>query len=149
MSMAQNFIDQIISSKNVGNATKPQSFDMHDSTFDNMLQKIMDSNNADSDNNLRILGRMGQPSELIIENFDNSSAIQTTEPVQPVSQEPVEIKEVNTDNNYFSNLLKEYPSEHQSIMNVAKKHAMSAYSAFGKTFVEDLTDFAKDIAAAS
>lgn len=143
MSMAQSLINQI-SANGLGGTSKPQSFDLNDGTFDDLLQKAIDSNKTDLNNNLRSLGHMGQPSGIIIEEFDNNPVAQT-ELQNTVSQTPIEIKDVSTDNNYFSNLLKEAPSEHKSIMEVAKKHAMGAYNAFGRVFVEDLTDFAKDV----
>ena len=116
---------------------------MNDPTFDNLLQKAMESN-TELNEKLQILGNLGQPSGMIIEPFD---AIDSIQPIgkNNINTEPVQIKDVDLGNDYFSNLLKDAPQEHKSLMNIAKKYASTAYNTFGKTLVENITDFAKDV----
>lgn len=143
MSMVEQLLNQI-STNGLGGITKPQGFDLNDSTFENLLQKALE-NHTELNDKLQILGDLGQPSGMIIEPYDK------TAPIQPIGQEnytvsePIQIKDVDLGNNYFSTLLKDAPQEHKSLMNIAKKYASVAYNTFGKTLVEDLTDFAKDV----
>lgn len=143
MSLVESLVNQI-STNGLGGITKPQGFDLNDSTFDNMLQKAM-GNNAVLNDKLHILGDLGQPSGLIIEPFDITSPIKPIGEENYIQTDPVQIKDVDLGNDYFSNLLKDSPQEHKSIMNVAKRYAAAAYNTFGKSLVEDLTDLAKDI----
>ena len=145
MSLVENLVNQI-STNGLGGITKPQGFDLNDPTFDNLLQKVME-NNAALNDKLQILGNLGQPSGMIIEPFDKTAPIQPIGKKNNIDTEPIQIKDVDMGNNYFSNLLKEAPQEHKSVMNVAQKLAASAYNTFGKNLVEDLSDFAKDVAA--
>lgn len=146
MSLAENLVNQI-STKGLGGITIPQSFDLNDTTFDNLLQKAM-VNNAELNDKLQILGNLGQPSGMVIEPFDDTSAIKPIGQENYINTEPVQIKDVDLGNNYFSTLLKDSPQEHKSLMNVAKKYAANAYYTFGRTLVEDIKDFAKDVASA-
>jgi hypothetical protein len=143
MSLVENLVNQI-STNGLGGVTKPQGFDLNDPTFDNLLQKAM-GNNAELNDKLQILGNLGQPAGIIIEPFDGTSAIKPIGQENYVNTEPIQIKDVDLGNNYFSGLLKDSPLEHKSLMNVAKKHASTAYNVFGKTLVENLTDFANDV----
>lgn len=144
MSLVENLVNQI-STNGLGGVTKPQGFDLNDLTFDNMLQKAMNIGDAGLNDNMRILGSLGQPSGMIIEPFDKTSPIQPVGNENQVNTESIQIKDVDMGNDYFSNLLKEAPQEHKSVMTVAQKLATSAYNIFGKTLVEDLTDFANDV----
>ena len=145
MSLVENILSQI-STHGLGGVTKPQGFDMNDDTFEKILQSIGKEGAALNDK-LQALGNLGQPSGMIIEPLDDNLS------VKPIGQEnqniidikPVQIKDVDMGDNYFSNLLKDAPKEHKSIMNVAQKHAANAYNIFGKNLVENLTDFAKDV----
>jgi len=146
MNLAENLVNQI-STKGLGGITIPQSFDLSDTTFDNLLQKAM-VNNAELNDKLQILGNLGQPSGMVIEPFEGTSAIKPIGQENYINTEPIQIKDVDLGNNYFSNLLKDSPQEHKSLMNVAKKYAANAYYTFGRTFVEDIKDFAKDAMSA-
>ena len=143
MSLVENSVNQI-STKGLGGITQPQGFDLNDPTFDNLLQKAME-NNTELNDKLQILGNLGQPSGMVIEPYDGISAIKPIGQEHYINTEPVQIKDVDLGNNYFSTLLKDAPQEHKSLMNVAKKYATNAYYTFGRTLVENLTDFAKDI----
>ena len=143
MSLVENLVNQI-TTKGLGGVTKPQGFDLNDSTFENLLQKAI-GNGTELNDKLKILGDMGQPSGMIIEPFENSMTVKPIGQENYISAEPIQIKDVDLGNNYFLNLLKDAPQEHKSLMNVAKRYAASAYNTFGKNLVEDLTDFAKDI----
>ena len=143
MSLVENLVNQI-STNGLGGITKPQGFDLSDDTFEKMLQDKMISETGINDK-LQALGTMGQPSGMIIEPLDGTSAIQPVSGENIIDSEPVQIRDVDTGVNYFSNLLKEAPQEHKILMNVAKKYASSAYNNFGRSFVENLTDFAKDV----
>ena len=146
MSITGNIVNQI-STNGLAGVTKPQGFNLDDNTFEKLLQGLK-ANEIDTNDSLKCLGNMGQPAGLVIEPFEEVSATNTT-PVTPVNSEPIEIKEVDTGSNYFSNLLKEAPQEHKSIMNAAKKYAASVYNTIGKSLVEDLNDFAEDIKSLS
>ena len=146
MSLVENLVNQI-STKGLGGITQPQGFDLNDPTFDNLLQKAME-NNTELNDKLQILGNLGQPSGMIIEPFDDISAIRPIGQENYINKEPVQIKDVDLGNNYFSTLLREAPFEHKSIMNIAKRYAANAYNTFGKTLVEDIRDFAKDAMSA-
>ena len=146
MSLVENLVNQI-STNGLGGITKPQGFDLNDATFDNLLQHAM-GNNAALNDKLQILGNLGQPAGMIIEPLDQTEAIQPIGNETKIPDEPFEIKDVDTGSSYFSNLLKEAPQEHKSLMKVATKYASNAYNTFGKNFVEDLVDFAKDIKSA-
>lgn len=143
MSLTENIINQI-STNGLGGITKPQGFDLNDSTFENLLKKAIENGSVLNDK-LQMLGDLGQPSGMIIEPFEDSMTVKPIGQENFANKEPIQIKDVDTGNDYFSSLLKEAPNEHKSIMNVAKKYAASAYNTFGKNLVEDLTDFAKDI----
>ncbi len=144
MSLVENIISQI-STKNLGGITKPQGFDMNDDAFEKILKGMGENANNVLNEKLQTLGNLGQPSGMIIEPFDKTA--NASSPIKPVeeSTEPFQIKDVDLGNNYFSNLLKNAPKEHKSILNVAQKYASNAYNIFGKNLVEDLADFAKDV----
>ena len=142
MSMVEQLVNQI-STNGLGGITKPQGFDLNDSTFENLLQKAME-NRPELNTKLQMLGQLGQPAGLIIEPFDKITEVQPIGQENNVSAENIQIKDVDLGTDYFSNLLKESPSEHKSLMNVAKKYASAVYNTLGKTLVEDLADLAKD-----
>lgn len=143
MSLVENLVNQI-SLNGLGGITKPQGFDLNDPTFSNLLQKAM-GNNTELNDKLQILGNLGQPSGMIIEPYEDATVVKPIGQENTLNTEPVQIKDVDLGDNYFSNLLKDSPQEHKILMNVAKKYAASAYNAFGKTLVENLTDLAKDV----
>lgn len=143
MSLVENLVNQI-STKGLGGITKPQGFDLNDSTFENLLQKAI-TNQSEISNTLQILGNFGQPSGMIIEPFDKTAAVEPIGQENTISNEPVQIKEVDLGNDYFAELLKKSPKEHMDIMNVAKKYAATAYNTFGKPLIENLGDLAKDV----
>ena len=145
MSLVENLVNQI-STNGLGGVTKPQGFDLNDDTFAKLLQDKMINETVLNDK-LQALGTMGQPSGMIIEPLDGTAAIQPIGNENNIQSEPLEIKDVDTGTNYFSNLLKEAPQEHKILMNVAKKYASSAYNTFGRNLVEDIADFAKDLVA--
>lgn len=150
MSLVENIVNQI-SAKGLGGITVPQGFDLNDDTFEKILQGVNGVNggfgNAILNEKLQALGSIGQPSGLVIE------PLQDAEKVQPIGNDnqkiidttPIQIKDVDMGSNYFSNLLKDAPNEHKSLMNVVQRHAANIYNSFGKNLVEDLVDFAKDI----
>ena len=146
MSLVENLVNQI-SIKGLGGITQPQGFDLSDSTFDDLLQKAM-VNNTELNDKLQILGNLGQPTGMIIEPFEDTSAIKPIGQENYINKESIQIKDVDLGNNYFSTLLKDAPQEHKSLMNVAKKYAANAYYTFGRTLVEDIKDFAKDAMSA-
>ena len=84
-------------------------------------------NNAPLNDKLQILGNLGQPSGMVIEPFDKTAPIQPIGQENNIDTEPIQIKDVDMGNNYFSNLLKQAPQEHKSIMNVAQKLAASGF----------------------
>lgn len=148
MSLVENIVSQI-STKGLGGITKPQGFDLSDDTFEKILQGVNGVSGISGmlNEKLQALGSMGQPSGLVIEPFDEAAKVQ---PINNNNQniidtEPVQIKDVDMGSNYFSNLLKDAPNEHKSLMNVAQKHAANIYNSLGKNLVEDLVDFAKDV----
>lgn len=143
MSLVENLVNQI-STKGLGGITKPQGFDLNDSTFENLLQKAI-ANQSEINNTLQILGNFGQPSGMIIEPFDKTAAVEPIGQENTIPNEPVQIKEVDLGNDYFAELLKKSPKEHMDIMNVAKKYAATAYNTFGKPLIENLGDLAKDV----
>ena len=143
MSLVENLVNQI-STNGLGGVTKPQGFDLNDQTFENLLQKAIENQSVVNDK-LQILGNFGQPSGMIIEPFDKTAAIEPIGQENAVYDEPVQIKEVDLGNDYFSELLKKSPKEHLDVMNVAKKYAATAYNTFGKPLIENLNDFAKDV----
>ena len=145
MSLVENLVNQI-STNGLGGVTKPQGFDLNDDTFAKLLQDKMINETVLNDK-LQALGTMGQPSGMIIEPLDGTAASQPIGNENNIQSEPLEIKDVDTGTNYFSNLLKEAPQEHKILMNVAKKYASSAYNTFGRNLVEDIADFAKDLVA--
>lgn len=146
MSLVESLINQI-STNELGGITKPQGFDMNDNMFENLLQKALASNTEGNDK-LNFLGEIGQPAGIIIEPFEQNSNIQPIENKTPIQTEPFEMKDIDTGIDYFANLLKDAPQEHKSILNVARKNAYSAYNTFGKTFVDNLLDFTKDLKSA-
>lgn len=148
MSLVENLVSQI-STNGLGGVTKPQGFDLNDDTFEQILKGINKGmNGTELNDQLNTIGRMGQPAGMVIEPFDGTSAVKPIGQENYVSQEPIEIKEVDTGRDYFSNLLKQAPQEHKILMNVAQKYASNIYNNIGKTLVEDLMDFAKDIKSA-
>ena len=146
MSLVENLVNQI-STKGLGGVTKPQGFDLDDNTFENLLQKAGMINNNGINENLLALGNLGQPSGLVIEPFEETSKVQqvSNEDKNIIDTSQVQIKDVDTGSNYFSNLLKDAPNEHKSLMNVAQKHATGIYNILGKGLVENIVDFAKDV----
>lgn len=143
MSIVENLVNQI-STKGLGGVTAPQGFDPNDDTFEKLLKKAgIEMGQNVLNEKLQPLGNIGQPAGLIIEPFDGLSSVQ---PIQnPIDTDPVQIKDVDMGTDYFSNLLKRAPQEHKSIMHVAQKQASKFYNTFGRNFIEDLTDFAKDV----
>ena len=145
MSLVENLVNQI-STNGLGGITKPQGFDMNDTTFEKLLQSM---NQAEQKEQVSPLGNLGQPSGFIIEPFDQASSAQpvsATDTAQELS-EPIQIKDVDFGKDYFSDLIKKAPKEHADILKVAQKHAAGAYKLFNKNLVEDLTDFASDLAS--
>lgn len=142
MSLVENLISQI-SSSSIGGAFKPQSFDMNDLTFANLLGKQLNSlaENAQAD----ITKQLGAPAGMIIEPFDNSSITEVSE-TQKTEDSPdtIKIQDLKTDN-FFSTLLSN--DSNNNVMNYAKKHATNAYNVFSKSYVSSLSDFVGDITA--
>ena len=142
MSLVENLVNQI-ATKGLGGITKPQGFDLNDDTFEKLLREKVGENGQVLNENLQPLGSLGQPAGMIIEPFDGTSVIQPIGKENNIAtEEPIQIKDVDLGANYFLNLLKDAPSEHKSVMNVAKKYASNVYGLFGKNLVENLTDFA-------
>ena len=84
---------------------------------------------------------------MIIEPYDETNPIEPVKPLDlynPEMNTKIEIKDVEIGKDYLADLLKTSPDNHLSILNLAKKHASSAYNAFAKIFVENLGDLAKD-----
>jgi len=145
MSLVENLVSQI-SKNELGGITKPQGFNLDDSTFENLLQKALNQDSVLNDK-LQILGNIGQPSGLIIEPLNGTTEVNEITPIEKVNpsqeaSEHLEIKDVDIGNDYFAKLLKEDPQDHKNLMNVAKKYAASAYNILGKNFVENLADLA-------
>lgn len=141
MSLVENLVNQI-ATNGLGGITKPQGFDLNDDTFEKLLQKA--GVNAEGLQNNAVSNNFGAPAGMIIEPYGSA------EPVQEINStelhEPIQIKDVEIGKDYFSSLLKDSPEEHAGIFDVAKKHAALAYNVFSKGFVEDVIDFAGDIA---
>lgn len=140
MSITENIINQL-SNQTLGAVSKPQGFDLNDTTFANLLEKSMKVQSVDNQQGHLIAG-MGAPAGFIIEPLNS------TEAIQPISQadEKFEIKDVDLGTDYFSNLLKSEPKAHKDLMNFAQKHAANLYKVFNKSLITDIADLAGDIA---
>jgi len=155
MSLVENLINQI-STQGMGGITKPLGFDLSDDTFANLLEKQMNSINDSTPSNF--VGTMGAPAGLIIEPADGIEFAENVQDQMEIIGEnklskdeyinqPIEFKDIDL-GDHFSNLLKLGTDNNSNFMNFAKKHATNAYNVFSKGFVEDVTDFVKDIATA-
>ena len=142
MSLVENLVNQI-ATNGLGGITKPQGFDLNDDTFEKLLQKA--GINSEVLQNNAVNTDFGAPAGMIIEPFNG------TEPVKAIDNkelnEQIQIKDVDFGKDYFASVLKDSPEKHAGIYDVAKKHAALAYNVFSKGFVEDVVDFAGDIAA--
>ena len=156
MSLVENLINQI-STQGLGGITKPQGFDLDDDTFAKLLEKQMNQVYNSTQSNL--IGNLGAPAGFMIEpvnGIDFAEAVQDQMEILGENKytfendvnTPIEIKDIDM-SDYFSSLIKTATDNNSDFLNFAKKQAAGAYGMFGKTFVEDMTDFVQDITAMS
>lgn len=135
MSILENIVSQITSNA-TGGITKPQGFDLNDDTFAKLLIKASAVSPEEEQNNM--FANLGAPAGFEIEPLDTISETQNID-LQPQEYTPIEIKELKISENYFMNLL----NDNSDAMNLAKRHAASAYNLFGKEFVDTLGELIK------
>ena len=99
MSLVENLVNQI-SANGLGGISRPQEFDLNDSTFDNLLKNAIE-NNPILNSNLQTLGDLGQPSGMIIEPFEEISAIQPINKNNQINNDSIQIKDVDMGSDYF------------------------------------------------
>ena len=154
MSLVENLINQI-STQGLGGITKPLNFDMEDDTFAKLLENQLNSPQLVSTNNL--VGNFGAPAGLMIEPIDGIEFSDIAQDQMEIIGEnklskeeyinqPIEFKDIDM-GDYFSNLLKMNTNSNSDFMNFARKNATNAYNVFSKNFVDDMSDFVKDIAS--
>ena len=141
MSLVENIVNQI-ATNGLGGITKPQGFDLNDDTFEKLLQKA--GLNTEGLQNNSISNHFGAPAGMIIEPYNSTEPVQITNNIDLNKQ--IQIKDVDFGKDYFASILKDAPEKHAGIFDVAKKHAALAYNVFSKGFVEDVVDFAGDVA---
>ncbi|MCQ2739703.1 MAG: hypothetical protein MJ237_05690 [bacterium] len=142
MSLMENIIGHI-ATQGLSGITKPQGFDLDDDTFSSILDKAMNVPQSGILKTQSVAG-FGIPSGMIIEPFDGVSSIETSKGIAGVS-EPFEIKDVELEHDYFSNIIKTSDYEHSDIINLTQKQATRAYNSFGKKLIDDLECFVEDL----
>lgn len=136
MSILENIVNQITSNA-TGGISKPQSFDLSDDTFANLLKKASEASPLEEQNDM--FSNLGAPAGFDIEPLDAPQEIQKIE----FNPQDFEMKDLNLSENYFSNLL----NGNLNAMNLAKRQATNAYNIFGKNFVDTLGEFVTDSAS--
>lgn len=154
MSLVENIVNQI-STQGLGGITKPSEFGLDDDTFAKLLEKQLNSVKENSPSNF--VGNFGAPAGLMIEPLEGTDFAETVQDqMESIGEtkltkeeyinQPIEFKDVDM-GDYFSNLLKSNTDNNSDFMHFAKKHATNAYNVFSKTFVENIAEFAEDIAS--
>lgn len=136
MSILENIVSQITSNA-TGSISKPQSFDLSDDTFANLLKKASEVSPLEEQNDM--FSNLGVPAGFEIEPLDAPQEIQKIE----FNPQDFEMKDLNLSDNYFSNLL----NGNLNAMNLAKRQATNAYNIFEKNFVDTLEEFVADSAS--
>ncbi len=143
MSLIENLINQI-SMQGLGGITKPQGFDLNDTTFEKLLMQEMNRGiEGDMSGKIQNIGNMGAPAGFVIEPID---APQSVAEIKPIDTSDVQIKEINTDD-YITNQIKHPNESNKGFFDFAQKHAANAYNVFAGKYVADLKDFIGDAVA--
>jgi hypothetical protein len=133
--MVENLIGQI-SNTGLGGITKPSGINLDDDTFAKLLEKASGVQPVEERQN-DMFSNLGMPAGFDIQPYGEVESTQ----IAPINEtQGVEIKDLSLGDNYLSSLL----NDNSNIMNMAKKHATSAYNVFGKGFVDTINDFVED-----
>ena len=138
MSLVENLVNQISLPK--AGVTGLNGINLEDDVFAKLLEKQSEKLNSINAQE-SMFGQLGMPAGFQIESIDGPSEIMSVNNIQPTEQK-IDIKDMDV-GDFFSSLL----NDNKDVMRFAQKHASNAYQLFNKGFVEDIADFASDIAA--
>ncbi len=161
MSLVSNFIGGISSSGLSGLNGLTQAFDLNDTTFSDLLEKQMDKKIQPTNEGL--IGSLGMPAGLQIENFDGTEFSETAQDQMEAIGEKIQTEDnmsnpfdMNGDGQvttseavtFFTSLLdssKEGADSRSELFDFAKKQASDFYNKYSRNVVTDVKEFVDDI----
>ena len=152
MNLVSNIVGAI-GADSLSKLTNPIKYNPNDSTFDDLLQKQVDTKIQPESTDL--LGNLGMPAGFAIESADGSEMIQhdvgisekvnNTQSSESFSNPDDEITTSETVTFFTSLLDNKSNLGHSDVLEFAKRQASSLYNKYSRSVITDVNEFVKDI----